>query len=188
MDFPPLKKIDFAPFLGAVDQVKGHLQKAIANMTDPDLQGLFKGLLNEMETNQAHLQEEAPKWKAEAEAKYAAIKEGFRKTSEDKDRLQARFKEIQEDIKKRLEVAKAKAAEAKLKPKRVALRPRIGKLKKMEPLKLTPGDTLRDWLLPAEAPKAPSIPHIHGNIWDNWKSVPPPFPPSGGNDEYEDGN
>ena len=188
MNFPPLKNVDFAPVLDVVNQVKGHLTHAIGSITDPEVRDMFSGLLGEMESKQAQLEVEAPKWKADAEARYAGIISKFKEADTKKEALLSQLKELKAEIGIKIQAAKAKAAEAKLKPKRVALRPRIGKLKKLEPLKLTPGDTLRDWLLPAEAPKAPSIPHTHGNIWDNWKSVPPPLPPSGGNDEYDDGN
>lgn len=171
MNFPPLKNVDFAPFLNVVNQVKGHLTQAIGSITDPEVRDMFSGLLGEMESKQAQLEVEAPQWKAKAEARYAGIINKFKEADTKKEALLSQLKELKAEIGVKIQLAKAKAAEAKLKPKRAALRPRIGKLKKNKPLKLTPGDTLRDWLLPKAAPKIPPIPHTHGNIWDDWGQV-----------------
>lgn len=172
MNFPPLKNVDFAPFLDVVNQVKGHLTHAIGSITDPEVRDMFSGILGEMESKQAQLEVEAPKWKANAEVRYAGIINKFKVADTKKEALLSQLKELKAEIGVKIKEAKAKAAEAKLKPKRVVLRPRIGKLKKIEPLKLTPGDTLRDWLLPAEAPKVPNTPHTLGNIWDDWGQIP----------------
>jgi hypothetical protein len=187
MNFPPLKNVDFAPFLDAVNQVKGHLNRAIGNITDPEVRDMFTGLLGEMESKQANLEMEAPKWKAESEAKYAEIIAGFRKASADKDSLLARFKDLQVDIASKLETAKAKAAEAAKKPKRVMPRPKVRQKGKSTPLELSPGDVLRNWLVPPAVNNQPATPHTHGNIWDNWKAEPTPLPPLDKDNQEEEG-
>ncbi len=173
MDFPPLKDVDFAPFLDAVNQVKGHLTRAIGDITDPEVRDMFTGLLGEMESKQANLEVEAPQWKASAQARYAGVIAKFEEATTKKEALVGQLKSLKADIAEKMETAKAKAADASMKPKRVVPRPRGRKKGKSTPLELSPGDVLRNWLIPHAVANQPATPHTHGNIWDNWKAVPP---------------
>ena len=87
MDFPPLKNVDFAPFLNVVNQVKGHLTEAIGKINDPAVRDMFSGLLGEMESKQASLEVEAPLWKASAEARYAGVIAKYGEATTKKDAL-----------------------------------------------------------------------------------------------------
>jgi uncharacterized protein YukE len=187
MNFPPLKNVDFAPFLDAVNQVKGHLNRAIGNITDPEVREMFTGLLGEMKSKQANLEMEAPKWKASAEARYAGVIAKFEEATTKKEALLGQLKTLKDDIAVKLETAKAKAAEAAKKPKRVVPRPKVRQKGKSTPLELSPGDVLRNWLVPPAVNNQPATPHIHGNIWENWKAEPTPLPPLDNNNEEEEG-
>ena len=112
MDFPPLKNVDFAPFLNVVNQVKGHLTEAIGKINDPAVRDMFSGLLGEMESKQASLEVEAPLWKASAEARYAGVIAKYGEATTKKDALLGQLKTLKADIGVKIEEAKAKAAEA----------------------------------------------------------------------------
>ena len=119
MNFPPLKNVDFAPFLNVVNQVKGHLTQAIGSITDPEVRDMFSGLLGEMESKQAQLEVEAPQWKANAEARYAGIINKFKEADTKKEALLSQLKELKAEIGVKIQLAKAKAAEA-TEPRRLA--------------------------------------------------------------------
>ena len=170
MNFPPLKNVDFAPFLDVVNQVKGHLTNAIGQINDPELRDMFSGLLKEMESNQVKLEVEAPQWKARMQAKYAKVIDGFGEATTKKDALLSQLQTLQADIGVKIEEAKAQAAEAAKKPRRVAPRPRPLNAGKTTPaLHLSSGETLRA-LLMARTVIHSSTPHVSGNIWENWPS------------------
>ena len=177
MNFPPLKNVDFAPFLDVVNQVKGHLTNAVGKINDPAVRDMFSGLLKEMESNQVKLEVEAPQWKARMQAKYAKVIDGFSEATTKKDALLGQLQTLQADIGVKIEEAKAQAAEAAKKPRKVAPRPRVRQGGESTLQELSPGKILREWLMPSPsaAKKAPS-PHISGNIWENWgplSSAPP---------------
>jgi hypothetical protein len=174
MNFPPLKNVDFAPFLDVVNQVKGHLTEAIGKINDPAVRDMFSGILGEMESKQASLEVEAPLWKASSEARYAGIIAKYGEATTKKDALLAQLKTLKADIAVKIEEAKAQAAEAAKKPKREVPRPRVRQGGKSTTLELSPGKILREWLVPPAAAKNPTGMRTHGNIWENWAPVTPP--------------
>jgi hypothetical protein len=177
MNFPPLKNVDFAPFLNVVTQVKGHLTEAISEVTDPELRDMFSGILKEMESAQVKLEVEAPQWKSRMQANYAKVIDGFGEATIKKDALLAQLKTLEADIDVKIASARALAVEVAKRPKRVMPRPRVRQGGESTLQELSPGKILRDWLMPSPSAskKAPS-PHISGNIWENWgplSSAPP---------------
>ena len=178
MNFPPLKNVDFAPFLDVVNQVKGHLTEAIGKINDPAVRDMFSGLLGEMESKQATLEVEAPLWKASAEARYAGVIAKYGEATTKKDALLGQLKTLKADIGVKIEEAKAKAVEAAKKPKREVPRPRVRQGGKSTTLELSPGKILREWIVPPAAAKKPTGPRTSGNIWENWGplATPPPIP------------
>jgi hypothetical protein len=177
MNFPPLKNVDFAPFLDVVNQVKGHLTNAVGKINDPAVRDMFSGLLKEMESNQVKLEVEAPQWKARMQAKYAKVIAGFGEATTKKDALLGQLKTLEADIDVKIASARALAVEVAKRPKRVMPRPRVRQGGESTLQELSPGKILRDWLMPSPSAskKAPS-PHISGNIWENWgplSSAPP---------------
>lgn len=170
MNFPPLKNVDFAPFLNVVTQVKGHLTEAISEVTDPELRDMFSGILKEMESTQVKLEVEAPQWKARMQANYAKVIDAFGVATIKKDALLAQLKTLEADIDVKIASARALAVEVAKRPKRVMPRPRPLNAGKTTPaLHLSSGGTLRA-LLMARTVIHSSTPHVSGNIWENWPS------------------
>lgn len=159
--------------LAAIDNAIGVFKKQIQTLR-PEQQNALTGLVDQLALVREKFAVEAPKANLRLQRLVAANKKKH-------EMIMAGFKAKKEMLEKRraelAELQKKKNEEMAKKPKSTApiARPRKKNIQQTKPLPFLPGKALRDWLVPAEAPKTPSTPKIHGNIWDDWKAVPPPI-------------
>ena len=161
-------------FFETFGEIHSRLVKATAECTDPAMADLFRNLAAQMESTGTEFRAVATNAVEEAQRQFKetqlATEAALAKGRETVNQLRSLAEQNREFLKN---APKQPNTDSK-KPS-----PSVPKVKspkmKMWPLDFSSGDLLRDWLLPADAPKASSIPHTHGNIWDNWKAVPPPL-------------
>lgn len=161
-------------FFETFGEIHSRLVKATAECTDPAMADLFRNLAAQMESTGAEFRAVATNAVEEAQRQFketqVATEAALAKGRETVDQLRSLAQQNREFLKNapkqpNTDSKKPSPSVPKVKPPKM----------KMEPLDFSSGDLLRDWLVPAEAPKAPTTPHTHGNIWDNWKAVPPPL-------------
>jgi len=170
---PPPTDLSGTAELAAIDNVIGVFKKQIQTLR-PEQQNALTGLVDQLALVREKFAVEAPKANLRLQRLIAANQENHQKImagfKAKKEMLEKRRAELAEMQKKNNEEKVKKAKE----PTPIA-RPKKKLGRQAAPLDFLPGKTLRDWLLPAESPKLPTTPHTHGNIWDNWKAVPPPL-------------
>lgn len=172
-------------FLSAADKVAAQVSQAASLSANEDEKALLAGLLHEIKSQRAALESSLPEV-------FRAAGDRIDRSLKKLEKLQTKKGEVlakAESLSARIDNEIALTRETRLKApepgKPPVPRPKFRKPAKPAPLNFSSGELLRNWLVPAEAPKLPTTPHTHGNIWENWKAVTRPQDPPDG-DEEED--
>ncbi len=160
------------PFFESFGEIQTRLVKASAECADPAMADLFRALAAQMEGTGAEFKSVAARSVEEARRQFKETREATQaalaKGRQTVDQLKSLVEKNQEFLKN----APRQTASDANKPSPPVPKVKAPKIT-MEPLDFSSGEFLREWLLHTDAPKAPPTPRTHGNIWDDWKAVPP---------------
>ena len=168
MQYPEIKNIDFAPFLGALVQIQEQVVSVMPSVVDPQERELFEGLLEQIRINSAKLEVEGPLWLAETKASLADSVAKHKAATAAQEEVRHSLAELKGNIATQIVVSKAKAAEYAALPKTIPAVPRDFP-GAVEPaaIRLSTGEVLRD-LLNGLRVEPSDLPRVSGNIWENW--------------------
>jgi hypothetical protein len=166
---PETINLDFSPLFESLVQVEGHLDSAIPISRNTDEREMLSEFLRTLRKSREELETIGPAAVIESRKRYSAAISDLEKVGKEKDELLNRITKLRSKAMEALAEAKIKAAEKSKLPKVEIPRPKFRRPEKSAQLKLTPGDDLRDWLIPPPAASEPVVPRTHGNIWDNWR-------------------
>jgi len=181
-------KAALGEFLSAADTVTAQVSQAASLSANENEKALLAGLHHEIKSQRAALESSLPEVFRAAEDRIDRSVKKLVELQTKKGEVLAKAESLSARIDNEIALTRETRLKATEAGKPPVPRPKFRKPGKSAPLAFLPGKTLRDWLLPTEAPKESSTPHTHGNIWDNWKAVPPPLPLSEGNEEYDEGD
>ena len=168
MQYPEIKNIDFAPFLGALVQIQEQVVSVMPSVVDPQERELFEGLLEQIRINSAKLEVEGPLWLAETKASLADSVAKHKAATAAQEEVRHSLAELKGNIATQIVVSKAKAAEYAALPKTIPAVPRDFP-GAVEPaaIRLSTGEALRDFLNGLRVDPS-DLPRVSGNIWENW--------------------
>ena len=168
MQYPEIKNIDFAPFLGALVQIQEQVVSVMPSVVDPQERELFEGLLEQIRINSAKLEVEGPLWLAETKASLADSVAKHKAATAAQEEVRHSLAELKGIIATQIVVSKAKAAEYAALPKTIPAVPRDFP-GAVEPaaIRLSTGEALRDFLNGLRVDPT-DLPRVSGNIWENW--------------------
>lgn len=175
-------------FIAAGEAITGHMKKAALHSRTGEDRALLEELLGQIESQRGELETTLPGVFQAAQGRLDGALTRLEKLRTKKDELLAKAESLSLRMGQKISSGRDAIKKDAEKPKPAPPRPKFRRPDKSKAPAFLPGKSLRDWLLPTEAPKESSTPHTHGNIWDNWKAVPPPLPLSEGNEEYDEGD
>lgn len=156
-------------FFTAGDSIVGHMKKAaLLSRTEED-RAMFAGMLGEIDTQRRELEATLPGVFQDAKGRLDGALTRLEKLRAKKDELLAKAESLTTRMDQQIQSARETIKKEAAKPKPEVPRPKFRRPEKSAPLELTPGDDLRDWLIPPPAATEPTVPRTHGNIWDNWR-------------------
>jgi len=162
-------------FFSAGDAIVGHMKKAALHSRTGEDRALLEELLGQIDSQRGELEATLPGVFQAAQGRLDGALARLEKLRGKKDDLLAKAESLSMRMEQQITSGREAIKKDKDKPKPALPRPKFRRPDQFKAPAFLPGKTLRDWLLPAEAPKLPTTPHTHGNIWDNWKAVPPPL-------------
>jgi len=175
LGFPDFPQVNVAELFAKLDALLDNLASFDKSGLPPEKQEVLKGLQELIERNTSTLKETLPNEVATMRSDFNRALAGVASQKEELDREVARVRRLIEDMPALVSQANEEAnqarqrAEAEMEQQlQILLKPLQ---RAAEELPLSPGDALRELLLPTAAQPVAQAPKVAGNIWENWRKV-----------------
>jgi len=175
LGFPDFPQVNVAELFAKLDALLDNLASFDKSGLPPEKQEVLKGLQELIERNTSTLKETLPNEVATMRSDFNRALAGVASQKEELDREVARVRSLIEDMPALVSQANEEAnqarqrAEAEMEQQlQILLKPLQ---RAAEELPLSPGDALRELLLPTAAQRVAQAPKVAGNIWENWRKV-----------------
>ena len=175
LGFPDFPQVNVAELFAKLDALLDNLASFDKSGLPPEKQEVLKGLQELIERNTSTLKETLPNEVATMRSDFNRALAGVASQKEELDREVARVRRLIEDMPALVSQANEEAnqarqrAEAEMEQQlQILLKPLQ---RAAEELPLSPGDALRELLLPTAAQRVAQAPKVAGNIWENWRKV-----------------
>ena len=173
LGFPDFPQVNVAELFAKLDALLDNLASFDKSGLPPEKQEVLKGLQELIERNTSTLKETLPNEVATMRSDFNRALAGVASQKEELDREVARVRRLIEDMPALVSQANEEAnqarqrAEAEMEQQlQILLKPLQ---RAAEELPLSPGDALRELLLPTAAQRVAQAPKVAGNIWENWR-------------------
>ena len=175
LGFPDFPQINVAELFAKLDALLDNLASFDKSGLPPEKQEVLKGLQELIERNTSTLKETLPNEVATMRSDFNRALAGVASQKDELDREVARVRRLIEDMPALVSQANEEANQARQRAEAEMEQQLQNLLKPLqraaEELPLSPGDALRELLLPTAAQRVAQAPKVAGNIWENWRKV-----------------